>query len=257
MGSSYREILVSELLARKRVNTGFSLRAFARDLEMSPSHLSAVIRGKKGISHKQAGKIISRLTLSPNDKFSFLASAFPDIIHSRTTRESEKRLLEEDEFQLISEWYHFAILSLGTAPRNQAHPEWIARKLGIREIEALDGLNRLKRLGLIAVYKDGSFKKNENVPTTSDDIPSEAIRKAHKQVLNLAQLRLDDVPVEEREFGTIIMNINPAKLEKAKKMIRRFQNELWDELGTGKKKDLVYILSLQLFPVNPEIRRLP
>jgi uncharacterized protein (TIGR02147 family) len=251
MNSTYQEILASELLNRKRLNSKFSLRALARDLDVSAGHLSSIIHGKKSLTRMQASKIVAKLGLSPNDKTRFLASAFPEILQTKTSREIKMSLIREDEFRLISEWYHFAILSLGATSPNTAHPGWIAKRLGISEIQAIDGLGRLKRLKLITTFKDGSFKQTGRPLTTTDDIPSAAIKRYHKQNLELAMIKLDSISVDKREYGAMTMAINPAKLKKAKRMIRDFQDQLWQELRVGKKK-LVYTFSAQFFPVSQE-----
>jgi len=251
MNLGYREILLSELTARKQSNAKFSLRAFARGLEVSPSQLSGIISGKRNLTRRQAGKLVEKLALSPGEKRSFLTSAFPEIVQTETNQETKRRLLREDEFRVISEWYHFAILHLGEISPNNTNPAWIAKRLGIAEIQALEGLSRLKRLGLVVVHKDGSFKPTEKSLTTTDDIPSEAIKRFHKQNLELAQSKLDTVPIDKREYGAMTISVNPSKLPKLKRMIREFQSRISEELEGGKRK-AVYSFSVQLFPLSLE-----
>jgi len=248
---TYKDILTSELLARKQSNAKFSLRAFARDLSLSPTHLSAIMLGKRNLTQDVAGKIVKKLALSPIDKRSFLSSAFPELVELQTNTEIQTRLLREDEFSFISEWYHLAIFSLGLVSANRASPDWLAKKLGISELQASDGLNRLKRLGLITVHHDGSYKPTGKQFTTTDDIPSSAIRKFHKQNLDLAKQKIDTVPVEKREYGIVTMAINPGKIKRAKQLIRDFQDQISKELKVGKRKE-VYTLSIQLFPLTQE-----
>ncbi len=253
MTYNYRDILSSELLVRKKANPKFSLRAFARHLGLSPGHLSSLIHGKRNLTGQQAEKLISKLELSPGDKKVFLSSAFPGLLDVETVRERNLRLLQEDEFILISEWFHFAILSLGEIAGNKAQPGWIAERLGISELQARDALNRLGRLGLISVKNDGSFKQTGEPLTTSDDIPSGAIKSFHRKTLDLAKSKLDSVPVGAREFGSVTMAINPAKVNRAKQLIREFQDRLSEELEVGRRKTSVYTLSMQFFPLTAEM----
>ncbi len=249
MPHTYRDILSSELLLRKQSNPRFSLRAFAKQLDLSASHLSSLIIGKRNLTSEQAKKLLAKLELSPADKSMFLASAFPHLVEPRTVQQHRTQLIQEDKFSLLSEWYHFAILSLGDISNNQATPQWIAERLSITELQARDALNRLKRLELITIKNDGSFKQSGKPLTTTDDIPSGAIKAYHRGVIDLAKSKLDLIPVEKREFGAVTIAINPAKIEKAKKMIRDFQNQLCEELEVGKKKS-VYTLAVQFFPLT-------
>jgi uncharacterized protein (TIGR02147 family) len=179
----------------------------------------------------------------------FLASAFPHLVETPTVQERRTQLIQEDKFNLLSEWYHFAILSLGEISGNKATPQWISERLAITELQARDALNRLKRLDLISVKSDGSYKQTGKPLTTTDDIPSGAIKAYHRGMIDVAKSKLDTIPVEQREFGAVTMAINPAKIGKAKKMIREFQNQLCEELEVGKKKS-VYTLSVQFFPLT-------
>ncbi|QDK45842.1 hypothetical protein DOM22_12115 [Bdellovibrio sp. ZAP7] len=249
MNHTYRDILSSELLTRKQSNPRFSLRAFAKQLDLSASHLSSLIIGKRNLTPQQAHKLLNKLELSPADKSLFLSSAFPHILETPTAQERQTQLIADDKFTFLADWYHFAILSLGDISLNKATPAWVSERLGISELQARDALNRLQRLDLISIKSDGSFKQTGNPLTTTDDIPSGAIKAYHRSVIDLAKTKLDTVPVEEREYGAITLAINPAKIGKAKKMIRDFQNQLCEELEVGKKKS-VYTLSVQFFPVS-------
>lgn len=57
----FRDILNQELKAKQERNRCFSLRAFARQLKMSPSHLSSILSGKTGLSPNKAVEICSLL----------------------------------------------------------------------------------------------------------------------------------------------------------------------------------------------------
>ncbi|MGZ3748755.1 MAG: hypothetical protein ACXVCD_15580, partial [Pseudobdellovibrionaceae bacterium] len=51
---SYQTILKNELKYRLQRNPSYSLRAFAKALEMSAPHLSDILSGKKGLSLSSA-----------------------------------------------------------------------------------------------------------------------------------------------------------------------------------------------------------
>lgn len=243
---SYQNILMTELQNRRQKNPRFSLRAFARILDMSPAHLSCLINGKKNLTPKQAKKIVSKLSLSDLENQALVQ----DIAGLQTDsfQLPDLQILPDDEFKLIADWYHMAILSLGQLP-NRAHARWIAEQLDIDPALAWDAFYRLQRLGLLTVEK-GRFSQTTKPLTTKPDVPSKAVRKYHTQNLQLAAEKLETVPTEKRDFSSITMAVHPSKIAKAKKMILEFRQKLCAELESSPNPSEVYTLSIQLFPVT-------
>ena len=118
------------------------MRAFARDLDLSPQYLSNVINGKKGLSTKTASQIAKRLGFTKNE-----TEYFCNLAQSRFSRNlvdkkiARARLatlskenettthLAEDAFRVISDWYHFAIielLKLKSTESNQV--KWLSKR---------------------------------------------------------------------------------------------------------------------------------
>lgn len=62
------EFLKSEFTKRKTKNPNFSVRAFARWLELSPAQVSQVMSGKRPLTLKALEKINKKLDISPFEK---------------------------------------------------------------------------------------------------------------------------------------------------------------------------------------------
>lgn len=238
--SNIQEILKIELEKRQKNNPAYSLRAFARFLEISPATLSQIISGKRGVSVKRLDAIVKKLGLSPKQQLKAM-----DI---KSTANRKTVMLQEDEFKLISEWYHFAILSLGELKDNQADSRWIARRLNISLNQANQAMVRLERLGIIEVNA-GKFKQVGNPLKTTTDIPSASIRNYHKGLLSLAQNKLETVDVKKREYSSVTMAINTKKIKQAKELTQKYKEDMLALLDEG-KLDEVYQLSIQLFPLS-------
>lgn len=58
--------------ARKRKNSAYSMRAYARDLKVSQSILSLILNGKRGIGLNLAERLSETLNLSKREKKEFL-----------------------------------------------------------------------------------------------------------------------------------------------------------------------------------------
>ena len=238
--SAIAQLLKKELEKRQKNNPAYSLRAFANFLEMSPAALSQVMSGKRGISVKRLEKITETLGLSPKDQLK--------VMEVESSESRKTALIKEDEFALISEWYHFAILSLGELDENQADARWIASRLNITAAAANKALSRLLRMGIIEV-QNGKFKQVGDPIKTTTDIPSSSIKNYHKGVLALGQNKLDTVPVNLREFSSITMAVNTRNLEKAKKLTQQYKQQMLKLMEKG-KQDEIYQLSIQLFPLS-------
>lgn len=248
-----QELLINELIQRKDRNPNYSLRSFARDLGISPGHVSAIINKKKPITIKQAMQIASKLNMTPSEKREFLQSLVANVV-IEDGGQIEHKKLKEDEFALISEWYHLAILNLASLKNIEAKPRQISKRLNISSIQATEAIQRLERLEFITT-KGGLLKRLAKPLRTSTEVPSEAIRRYHKQNLELAKEKLDSVPIHLREYSSMTMPVNVRKLALAKKMINDFKEKLSAELEVG-THDEVYTLSIQLFPLtNQEDRK--
>jgi len=243
--TDYRELLLTELNSRKGKNPNFSLRSFARVLGVSPSHLSHLISGKKPLTQRQAVKISEKLNLSPSEKIDLLAAMNPEM---RITQFRDRKILKEDEFRLISDWYHYAILSLGEVKGSKASNKWIAKRLGISEVQAHEAFERLKRMGLIKMMGSG-YRQNSPPLDTPLDVPSAALRRFHGQNLDRAKEKMESLPVTLRDFSSITIAFNPSNLKKAKELITKFEDKFCSEFEKGEKTE-VYTLAVQLFPAT-------
>jgi plasmid maintenance system antidote protein VapI len=246
--SEFQSLVSAELLKRKERNPSYSLRSFARQLRMSPAHLSNLLSGKRKLTLKQASKISDQLGLSPFEREQLLFGSDTNLSLSRNSIQA--RILENDQFALISDWYHFALLSLGETNENFADPKKISKKLGISTTEATGAMQRLERMGIIRI-ESGRFRQVGNTLDTARDIPSSAVRKFHQQMCERAKESLENVSVAEREFNSITLAIDATQIRRAKKMMEEFKQKLAAELERGKRSK-VYHLTLQLFPLSKD-----
>jgi hypothetical protein len=60
----YREVLVGELRRRQTLCPHYSVRDFAKDIGLSPAHMSRVLNKKRGLSKTSAIKVVAALGLN-------------------------------------------------------------------------------------------------------------------------------------------------------------------------------------------------
>jgi len=242
----YRARLFEELRARQKRNPSYSLRSFARDLALSPTTVSLLIKGKRNLTGTNLQRVATRLKFSSNEIQSALAE-----LNSRPNplKDEHYYSLSDDVFSYVSNWYYFAILSLASSGKAKANASWIAKRLNLSTDDAREALNRLQRLGLVEV-RDGILHQKARAFRVPSDIPSAAARRMHRDHLHLAEKSLERDPIEKRDMTSMTVLARLDRIPKTKEMIKTFRRRMARYLeadGTGEE---VYVLAVQLFPVS-------
>lgn len=254
----YREQLRSEFERRSKANPSYSMRAFARDLELAPSRLSLILRGKEGLSLARAKKLVQRLGYVGEK-----AELFCALVESRDSRSAAgraaarakiqtqwndlKKSLNEDEFRYIGDWHHLAILHMVELADFDAAPASIAKRLALPPETVNDAIERLLRLKLL-VRKGKALHKTTGVFIHSEKVPLEVVREHHRQVLAKAARAIDVQDMSERFVTSLTVAVDREKLDEANERVKSFIRDMDLLLSSAStQKDDVYCLSVQLF----------
>lgn len=244
-----------------QVNPHYSLRSFARDLDVGHSWLSEFLAGKKGLSEATAEKIVTILSLSRQDAELFKLSS--RAAHARSGAERARALSElkqiqpkkirkvkAQEFARAGCWYHLAILELTELPDFKHHELDIAQRLRLPKSTVSRALDELVSHGHLKI-ENGKMQAVSAQSESDMDIPSIAIRQFHEQILQLGQRALHEQIVDQREFMSTTLAFNTDRMAEAKKAIREFQNyfskEFYQETDN---KDSIYQMSMQFFRMD-------
>jgi uncharacterized protein (TIGR02147 family) len=244
------EWLRQEYLNRRKKNPAYSLRAFARSLAMSPAGISQILSRKRPLTRKRIIKVFERLCLPPGERLRLLESfqLNESNLSPAPLREEDYELLADDSYQLIVEWYHFAILSLMETTDFKPDSKWIADRLGISTVEVSSALDRLERLRFIRQV-DGKLIKLKGRTRTSTDIASSALRQAHRSFLQATSAKLDEVPLDRRDVSLMTIACDISRLPEAKRRIANFRRSLSEYLESGNSTE-VYTISIQLMQLT-------
>ena len=253
-----QKLLQERLAEAQRTNPRFSIRAFAGKVGVHFAALSSILNGRRNVSRKLASRIADRLYLDPQQRAELLA-LFPQekrVARGRAEGVTSSEVLQPgylqlgaQQFRIAAEWEHFAVMSLLQCSEYESTAEWIARRLNITETRARQVIQRLIELELVFIDETGSLKRSENNYRTPDDFADVSLKKSHEQTLDLARESIYRDSVEERDFTSVTVAVNPKNLRTAKELIRKFQDELCDKLEDGRRTE-VYRLSVQLFPLT-------
>ena len=128
----------------------------------------------------------------------------------------------------------------------------IRDRLGIDHEIVVTCINNLVKFGIVK-WENGQLMRVRNSLTTTSGVPSEALRKAHRNQIQKAVLSLENTPVDLRDFSSMTIPIDISRLPEVRKMITKFRRSLASVSETENKNE-VYTLSIQFFPltVTPE-----
>lgn len=257
----YRFLLIKELQKRQQKNPAYSLRAFAQMLNLSPAYVSQLFSGKRILSESKVSTLSQKLKWTAKRKKLFLAL----LRYQKTANAEEKEFileqiqdlsdlefmeLKQDQFQVIADWHHFALVELSDLKSFNANPKWIARKLGISVAESEAALQRLLRLGLLQ-EKEGQLQRATPFHRIQD-VPSQAIVSFHQSHLLAAQKALREQSFDTRDFSGTTVSIPVQNIPHVKEMIREFRNKLNQYCSLQQNPDAVYQLAVQFFRLDKD-----
>ncbi len=254
----YRELMKNELARRSNYHPKFSLRSFARFLTLEPGHLSRVLKGQRNISSGKARLIAEKLFQSFEERDYFITLVDYQLAKKPMLRELALKRLSEtvqpppetnldlDSLRAITEWYHFPILDLTAIDGFDFKTSEISKYLGITDREASEAVNRLFRLGLLKRH-GRKYVRTQKVFTTPTDVPSEAIRAYHRQMIQKALTAVDEQSVDERYLRAKTLAMRKQDLPKYKKLAEEFMSKVSRIAQAPKTNDSVYQVNIQLF----------
>ena len=237
-------------------NPSFSLRAFAKRAGVAPSAMSELLRGQRRVSFKLATRVAQKLLLDPTETHELLDQFDHGNRNASTSEPTDTDYvkLTADQFQLIADWTHYAILSLVNTTDFKPSFPWIAGRLGISESKAAASVDRLVRLNLLKI--DGkTWRRGASRVHASDDVLNLSIQKAHLEDMEIAKTSLTQLPVELRDFTSISVPASPDALPRAKLAIRKFRQEIANILTESRGTE-VYQMSVYLYPLT-QVRPIP
>lgn len=251
------DFLKNSFSERCQKNPRYSLRAFARDLGISPPRLSHILNGKKGLSLESALKIAKSLSLTDEETKFFCTSVEAKHSRSKLVREKAEQKFKEiqsqykdlnvEHFKIISDWYHFAIMELTLVEDFKSDSKWIAKTLNISELQVKDAIERLLKMDMIEIDMNSNLRITGNFFADPKGVPSQGLRHFHKQLLEKATQSLEFQTLDQRDVSSIVVAIDENDIPWVKQEIKNFRTRLDKKLSSARKKTKVYNLGIQFF----------
>ncbi len=245
----------------KSANPAFSLRSFARMIDVPHGSLSQFLSGKRNFSAPMLRAVVEKLTQNPEERKDLLEAINRKEIETlqaeskrSSTSEYDSRTLTPEEFNSIDEWYVYAVRTVLSLSCAQSDVGWIAGELGISESEVQKALRTLFKLGLIKLNSKGQIQRTKKHIKTPDTIKKKSeivkvLRKIHDQHLKHALHSLHAHDPSLRDITWMNVPTNPAKLDQAREIIRKCQDDILALLEDG-ETSVTYRLTVQLCPIK-------
>lgn len=265
--SNFRSYLKSVLVERKQKRSSYSLRAMARDLDLLPSHLSAINTGSKSLSIASAHQVARKLKLTHEEAEYFVLlvqiDAATDLnlkgmlitransLRPVSAKNPEVIDLSVDVFKALSDWYHIPLLEMTALDTVSFEPIALAKKLGITALEAEVAIERLIRLDLLEIDAKGKAKKIHDNYVFKAKVPTRAFRDFHRTMLQKASDSLETQGHDERYVCANTISIDSSQIPEAVQLIEEFRSKLVALFDCSKKRDQTYQLGVQLFNLTP------
>lgn len=253
-----RDYLLLEYQLRKSRRSGYSMRAFARDLKFSPSSLNDFLKGRVGMSESRILNLSNVLNWSEKRKEYFKDLVYAKFAKDQQVRNTSKMKIKlkikdaksyynADQFSLLNQWYNFVMIEMFEI-NDHITPKEISIYLGVPVSKIQIAIKKLIKVGSVELTNKG-YKPTQNLRQAGDDQPSDAVKNLHHQILQQAQLAIYNKSMSERESHSLIFSIRDADKKKMNDEIRQALYLITNKYAVDVVADSVQIISLHSFQV--------
>lgn len=259
------EFLHCELRERAQKNPRYSLRAFARDLGLSPSRLSELMRKQGNLSEVSAQAILRALSAEPSKAQHFALLYQSQLAKSELERAQAERQLQElahfqkaralllEEFAQMSEWYNLALWNYLLLPGRHLATELYRQFPDVEPRQIEQSLLLLRRLDLIEGDGERGYYAKQEMLTAFYQMGSFAVRNYHRSMLEKAQGCLHGQATEERFFLSSIFLIDQSQLPELQLRLQKVLKDLSLDLKKQQQDrppNAVYAIGMQAFRLH-------
>lgn len=260
-------LIIKKYFARKqKVNPKYSLRSFARDLDVNPGFVSRLLNGKQEIPLQrldQIAKILEMDSLTSKElKKSMAATLLKDmgldpseIGKSKvgSILQFDDRAMTAKEMSVLSPWYNITILELVTCANFKMEAGWIAKRLNLTNEQVERSLSYLTENGYLQKDEEGQVTKTNKQLRLPTKLSVGIIRQFHKNMMEFAVKEMfqktGDKDFTERLITSTSIAVNKENIPKAKERMLEMQIEIAEILRAGECTE-VFDLTLALFPLT-------
>lgn len=260
-------LIIKKYFARKqKVNPKYSLRSFARDLDVNPAFVSRLLNGKQEIPVQrldQIAKILEMDSLTSKELKKSMATKLlkemgldaNEVGKNKSTSilQFDDRAMTAKEMSVLSPWYNITIMELVTCADFRMDTGWIAKRMNLTKDQVERSLSYLLENGYLKKDVDGQVSKTNKQLRLPSKLSVGIIRQFHKSMMELAVKemfqKISDKDFAERLITSTSIAVNKENIPKAKERMLEMQIEIAEILREGECTE-VFDLTLALFPLT-------
>jgi uncharacterized protein (TIGR02147 family) len=259
----YRKFLVDVIAEKKLAHPGFSCRRLSSRLGISAATLVRILNGKRNVSKKLLPKFIDYFKLRDRaaEYFSLLVEMAhvkgaekKNLVYQKILDFRSERIknIRPQQYALFEKNYLIALREIidikGGIEDFQSLGKSLRPEITKREVER--GVRTLLNLNLIAQGVNKQYYAPEALLSTGEKWESVVIRKYQSEMIKLADSALMKYSKDERDISTLTIGISSEEMIRIKEIIRTARQEILAVAQNSKRREYVYQLNVQLFPMS-------
>ncbi len=257
---SLPDILIRDFQRKKKRNRNYSVRAYARYLNISASTLLNLMKGKSSGSKEVIRRFSRKLSLTENDCVYLLKSAelnrTKNVRKRKALRNEVLQLdtsfnrISEETFQHLGFWQCFAVMELIKIKGARLDPAWIAERLCIPEAQATAALNALVGAKVIEISESGKLTILTDFITLPSGKRLDLARNFHGELIKKGREALFNQSENDRNISSLILRFNSSRMNEVDEFIREFRRKFSAAFEEGDDHDAVCGLGIQFFRLD-------
>ncbi|MDG0817844.1 DUF4423 domain-containing protein [Bdellovibrio svalbardensis] len=240
------QYLNEDFQRRKVKNPRYSLRAYAKALDLNPGTLSQILAGKRTITKELLWDLHSRLKF-PEDIYDVWLN---QIAPPRTAQKND-HVLDEAEIETLNSWMYFAVIELFSIKKSWT-PEEVAKKIGVSSFEIGRIADVLIKNSILRLNSKNELEcLKQSLTTFPVTKTSTQLKDLQKQMLEKAIEHLYSVDISLRHNSTLTVAVSMEDIPLIREKILKFRKEI-NQICSRSKKDptQVYNMSVALYPIT-------
>jgi len=264
----YRDLLQEAYEQRKTDNPLYSYRLMAGKLGLNVSHLYRILRKDLHLTLDKVPAVCDLLHLHGREAEHFELLVQYGRARSERTREGlmerildlrepHRRAVAHAQFKALSRWQAPVVRALALS--GETDPDRIARRLRPpQKPEAVQQtLLDLASAGLLKQDAQGLWVSSDLHLTTGTAFRSEAVRHYQREVLELAAAAIRDIPRDERDITSLVVEVDEEARQEIVEMVRECRRQIVRRIERCAAPDRVLQLAFAAFPVAMPEERSP
>lgn len=237
----FAAVLREQFAVIKSANPRFSMRAFAKKLDLSIGTMSDLLNDKATITADRAAKVLNELKVGARERNELLLMMNKQPI-------IDKKDLPDDLYAMITDWQNRMILFSFDLEEPNRDVTVLSKKLRMSVSDINEIIKGFVSKGLLSRDQDGKISRNQEIWASSDGRPNKSLINLHTSSLKMSLEVFPTIPTEKRDVSTINFAGCPEKLDEVRKEIRKFYEKVLVIMESGPRTE-VYQFSMQLLPL--------